>query len=105
MASVRRRIEQGGERLWRLEDFRDHSFTAAAQALSRLKREGAIERLSKGVYYRPRSTPFGKSRPSPAAIQRLASARKRISRPASRRRTCWDFQRRRRAAMNWRRRR
>jgi len=78
MAAVRRRIEQGGERLWRLEDFRDHSFSAAAQALSRLKREGAIERLSKGVYYRPRSTPFGKSRPSPAAIQRLASAHKRI---------------------------
>jgi hypothetical protein len=78
MASVRRRIERGGERLWRLEDFRDHSFTAAAQALSRLKREGEIERLSKGVYYRPRSTPFGKSRPSPAAIQRLASGRQRI---------------------------
>jgi hypothetical protein len=78
MASVRQRIEQGGERLWRLEDFRNHSFTAAAQALSRLKREGALERLSKGVYYRSRSTPFGKSRPSPAAIQRLASARKRI---------------------------
>ena len=68
MASVRRRIEHGGERLWRLEDFRDYSFTAAAQALSRLKREGTIERLSKGVYYRSRSTPFGKSRPSPAAV-------------------------------------
>src|SRR5579863_7928229 len=73
MASVRRRIEQGGERLWRLEDFRDCSFTAAAQALSRLKREGAIERLSKGVYYRPRSSVFGKTRPNPAAIQKLAS--------------------------------
>lgn len=78
MALVRHRIEQGGERLWRLEDFRDHSFTAAAQALSRLRREGALERLSKGIYYRSRSTPFGKSRPSPAAIQRLASAHKRI---------------------------
>lgn len=78
MASVRQRIEQGGERLWRLEDFRDHSFSATAQALSRLKREGALERLSKGIYYRPRKTPFGKSRPSPAAIQRLASTHKRI---------------------------
>jgi hypothetical protein len=78
MASVRRRIEQGGERLWRLEDFRDYSFSAAAQALSRLKREGAIERLSKGIYYRPRTSAFGKSRPNPASIQKLASERKRI---------------------------
>jgi Family of unknown function (DUF6088) len=78
MASVRRRIEQGGERFWRLGDFRDYSFTAAAQALSRLKREGAIERLSKGVYFRPRSSAFGKSRPNPAAIQRLASERTRL---------------------------
>ncbi len=78
MASVRHRIEQGGERLWRLEDFRDYSFTATAQAISRLKREGAIERLSKGIYYRSRSTPLGKSVPNPAAVQRLASIRKRI---------------------------
>jgi hypothetical protein len=78
MASVRRRIEQGGERLWRLEDFRDCSFNAAAQALSRLKREGIIERLSKGIYYRPRTSSFGKSRPNPASIQKLASTRKRV---------------------------
>jgi hypothetical protein len=78
MAAVRQRIEQGGERLWRLEDFRDCSFSAAAQALSRLKREGAIERLSKGIYYHPRSSAFGKSRPNPAALQKLASERTRL---------------------------
>src|ERR1700728_655643 len=78
MASVRRRIEQGGERLWRLEDFRDYSFSAAAQALSRLKREGAIERLSKGIYYSPRTTSFGKSRPNPVSLQGLAAERKRV---------------------------
>ncbi len=78
MASVRRRIEQGGERLWCLEDFRDYSFTAAAQALSRLKREGAIERLSKGIYYRPRASAFGVSRPNPSALQKLASEKTRI---------------------------
>lgn len=71
-ASVRRRIERGGERLWRLEDFRDLPFEAVAQSLSRLAREGWIERLSKGVYFRNRETAFGKSRPNPAAIQKLA---------------------------------
>ncbi len=76
MGFVRQRIERGGERLWQLEDFRDLSFTAVAQAFSRLKREGVLERLSKGVYYRPRDTAFGKSRPNPATIQKLASRRK-----------------------------
>jgi hypothetical protein len=75
-SSVRLRIERGGERLWRLEDFRDISFTAVAQALSRLTRAGVIERLSKGIYYRTRQTAIGKSRPNPAAIQKLASRRK-----------------------------
>jgi hypothetical protein len=78
MAFVRQQIERGGERLWKLEDFRDHPFTAVAQALSRLKRQGRLERLSKGVYYRTRDTSFGKSRPNPAAIQRLASRRKSV---------------------------
>ena len=84
--SIRQRIERGGERLWRLEDFRDLPFTAVAQALSRLTREGTIERLSKGVYYRTRETAFGKSRPNPAAIQKLASKRgRRFSRRHCRR--------------------
>lgn len=70
---VRQRIERGGERLWRLEDFRDLPFPAVAQALSRLTRAGVIERLSKGTYYRSRETAFGKSRPNPASIQKLAA--------------------------------
>jgi Family of unknown function (DUF6088) len=78
MAFVRQQIERGGERLWRLEDFRDRPFAAVAQALSRLTRQGGLERLSKGVYYRTRDTSFGKSRPNPAAIQRLASRRKSV---------------------------
>lgn len=72
---VRLRIERGGERLWRLEDFRDLPFTAVAQALSRMARRGIIERLSKGTYYRTRDTAFGKSRPNPSAIRSLASRR------------------------------
>lgn len=71
-SAVRTRIERGGERLWRLEDFRDLPFMAVAQALSRLARAGQIERLSKGTYYRSRQTAFGRSRPNPASIQRLA---------------------------------
>jgi hypothetical protein len=74
-ALVRQRVEGAGERLWRLEDFRDLPFEAVAQALSRLTRQGTLERLSKGVYYRTRETTFGKSRPSPAAIQKLTSQR------------------------------
>jgi len=78
MAIIRRRIESEGERLWRLADFSDLPFSAVAQALSRLVRQGHLERLSKGVYYRSRATSFGKSRPSPAAIQKLALRRKNV---------------------------
>ena len=71
--TVRRRIEKGGERLWRLEDFRELPLPAVAQALSRMTRAGLIERLSKGTYYRSRETVFGGSRPSPASLQKLAA--------------------------------
>jgi Family of unknown function (DUF6088) len=75
---VRQRVERGGERLWRLEDFRDLPFSAVAQALSRLKRNGTLDRLSKGVYYRNRQTTLGKSRPNPTAIRNLASRHKTV---------------------------
>jgi hypothetical protein len=70
---VRARIERGGERLWRFDDFPGASMSAVAQALSRLTREGKLQRLSKGVYYRPRRTTFGASRPNPSAISQLAA--------------------------------
>ena len=72
---IRRRIENGGERLWRFDDFPGAPVAAVAQALSRLARGGKLERLSKGVYYRPRQTALGKSRPNPAAIRKLAADR------------------------------
>ena len=72
-ATVHRRIEEGGERVWRLEDFRNLPSSATAQALSRLARDGVIERLSKGLYYRTRETAFGKSRPNPEHLRGLAS--------------------------------
>lgn len=77
-SSILQQIEQAGERLWRLEDFGDLPFTAVAQALSRLARAGKIERLSKGVYYHPRQTVFGKSRPNPTSIRKLAERRSTV---------------------------
>src|SRR5713101_899621 len=77
-AIVRQRIEAGGERVWRLDDFEDLPFSSVARALSRLTRDGVIDRLSKGLYYRARQTTFGKSLPNPAAIRKLASERRDV---------------------------
>ena len=75
---VRNRIERGGERLWRFDDFNDLPFPAVAKALSRLARSDQIERLSKGTYYRWRQTRFGRSRPNPTQIRQIATRRKSI---------------------------
>jgi hypothetical protein len=75
---IRQRIERGGERLWRLQDFCDLPFSPVAQALSRLQPQGAIERISKGVYYRSRNTVLRKSRPNPTDLRHLASHRKTV---------------------------
>jgi hypothetical protein len=61
-----------------LADFRDLPFTAVAQAFSRLAKDGVIERLSKGVYYRPRQTALGKSQPNPKTLQTLVSSRQEV---------------------------
>lgn len=68
------KIDQGGERLWRFHDFSDLPMTAVAQTLSRLTRQGKLVRLSKGIYYRRRPTPFGESLPAPALFQGLLTA-------------------------------
>jgi hypothetical protein len=70
--TVRDRIEAGGERVWRLADFKNMSFTAVAQALSRLFRLGMIQRLGKGLYYKPRQTAFGPSKPNPSKLRSLS---------------------------------
>lgn len=41
-------------------------------------RKGLLQRLSKGVYYRPRQTTFGRSLPNPAIMRKLASRRKTV---------------------------
>lgn len=68
---VRKRIEAEGQRLWRLADFEDMPFTAVAQTLSRLCRQGIIQRLNKGLYYRSQPTIFGPSVPSQSQIFNL----------------------------------
>jgi hypothetical protein len=65
---VRDRIERGGERFWRVEDFADLSAGSVARALARLAEEGLIERPRRGLYYRSRDTRFGKSMPSATAV-------------------------------------
>jgi hypothetical protein len=70
-AAVRHRIQAGGERIWRLVDFAELPWMAVAQALSRLARQGVIQRLGKGLYYRSRPTVFGASQPNPAMIRSL----------------------------------
>jgi hypothetical protein len=75
--TVRRRIESGGERVWRLADFEGMPFMAVAQTLSRLARQGVIQRLGKGLYYRPRLTAFGDSLPNSAQIRALPIRKKK----------------------------
>jgi hypothetical protein len=75
---VRKKIESEGEHIWRFNDFSDMPTMAVAQALSRLSRKGVIQRLGKGLYYRPRQTVFGKSRPSSSQLRSLQIERKGI---------------------------
>ncbi len=53
-------------------------FMAVAQALSRLTRQGVIQRLGKGLYYRSRMTTFGASRPNSAQVRSLPMRRKGV---------------------------
>lgn len=76
--TVRRRIEAGGERVWRMADFEGMPFAAVAQALSRLSRQGVIQRLGKGLYYRSRPTAFGASRPNTAQVRSLPVRRRGV---------------------------
>jgi hypothetical protein len=58
---IRRRVEGGGGRFWKHNDFKDLPPAAVATTLSRLAQEGVLRRTSKGVYYRPVPTMFGPS--------------------------------------------
>lgn len=73
---IRKQIEKGGDRIWRLSDFPDRPGAAVAQALSRLVKAGVLCRAGKGLYYRPRTTAFGPSIPSSAHL--LATLAKHV---------------------------
>lgn len=61
---IRRKVEHGREdRLWTFRDFASLPTHAVAKALSRLTHEGVVHRVRKGVYYRPRTTRFGPTKP------------------------------------------
>jgi len=73
---IRARILAEGERFWTYQDFDAFPLGTAAQALSRLTKEGILQRTGKGLYYRPRQTSLGKSRPSQARTAELSAKHK-----------------------------
>jgi hypothetical protein len=79
-AQVRRRVLASGERFWRHEDFTGLSPSGVATALSRLVRDGELQRVRKGVYFRPRPTVIGPS--IPGATAAIASSLRTPVHPA-----------------------
>ena len=73
---IRKSIEEKGERYWRHDDFSTLPPAAVSKTLSRLSQEGYLQRVSKGLYYRPRQTRFGRSHPSQSDIQQLPTKQK-----------------------------
>lgn len=67
-ATVRDRVAHGKPDYWRYADFADLPASAVARALSRMARDGVLERVGKGVYYRPHQTAFGASGPAASAV-------------------------------------
>jgi len=67
-ATVRDRVARGKTDYWRHSDFADLPPSAVAMTLSRMAREGALDRVGKGVYYRPHQTAFGASGPAASAV-------------------------------------
>ncbi len=67
-ARIRRRIERGGERFWRVSDFSDLPPRTVARTLARLAEAGVVERVRHGLYYRARPTVLGPSIPSATAV-------------------------------------
>jgi hypothetical protein len=72
MAEVEGRVTAEGDRFWRYRDFSELPAGAVAQAFSRLARRGELTRVRPGLYYRPRPTILGPSRPSSTAVMRQA---------------------------------
>jgi len=80
---VRHRIVGGGERLWQFADFPDLPFMPLAQALSRLARQGELQRLSKGFTIAPAIRRSDRAAPIPPRCENLPAAAGASFPPAS----------------------
>ena len=70
------RAQQTPGALLRPSDIAGATPTAAAKALARLAAKGVLTREAKGLYYAPRATLLGPSRPSELAVLQAAMARR-----------------------------
>ena len=76
---IRRRVENGSEdRLWMLGDFASLPPSAVAKTFSRMAHDGVIRRLRKGVYYRPKTTRFGETKPDLSRVFTRVLDRKHV---------------------------
>lgn len=63
-----RQAKLSSNSMLKAEDIRGTTPGAASRALSRLAKQGVLTRVGKGLYFAPKDTLIGKSRPSEAAI-------------------------------------
>lgn len=68
MKLVERFAKANAGTLVRATDFRGVSAGAVSKALSRLEATGQLDRVAKGVYYIPKQTLLGQSRPSASTV-------------------------------------
>jgi hypothetical protein len=82
--TVRRKIERGGtDKLWTYADFEPLPGMAVAAALSRMVKEGNLDRVRKGVYYKARKTRFGLTKADPSRVAAAVLNRRGIAWKAS----------------------
>ncbi len=76
---VFRKVSMKGEdTLWTYSDFGGLPEPAVAAALSRLAKKGVLNRIRKGVYYRPKITRFGETEPDAARVAEAVLHRRGI---------------------------
>lgn len=63
-----RRVKSSGKSLLRAEDLKGTTPAAASKALARLAKQGVLTRVGKGLYFAPKDTLIGESKPSETSI-------------------------------------
>jgi hypothetical protein len=82
--TVREKIERGGsDKLWTYADFEPLPGMAVAAALSRMAKKGSLDRVRKGIYYKPRKTRFGLTAADPSRVAAAVLDRRGIAWKAS----------------------